>query len=144
MTRRSIPRELRRQLLAEAGGRCAYCRTPTSISGARLVVDHIVPEAAGGQTKLDNLCLPCHSCNEFKGAEIAGQDPVTREVLPLFHPRSQRWSDHFFWSPDGTEIIGTTAIGRATSRTLKMNNPLIVQARRLWVAVGAHPPEEDL
>jgi len=27
---------------------------------------------------------------------------------------------------------------------LKMNNPLIVNARHLWVAVGWHPPPEAL
>ena len=42
MTKRSIPRALRRRLLVDARGRCAYCRTLTSITGARLVIDHIV------------------------------------------------------------------------------------------------------
>ena len=144
MTKRSIPRAFRRRLLAEARGRCAYCRTPISISGARLVVDHIVPEAAGGQTEIENLCLACHSCNEFKGARVASEDSVTRKVVALFHPRRQRWSEHFRWSLDGTEVVGITPIGRATSIALKMNNPLIVEARRLWVAVGWHPPKEEL
>lgn len=144
MTKRPIPAALRRRLLVEARGRCAYCRTPTAISGARLVVDHIVPEAAGGPTKFENLCLACHSCNEFKGAQVASRDPVSRKLVPLFHPRRQRWSDHFRWSRDGSGIVGLTPVGRATSLALNMNHPLIVEARRLWAAVGWHPPKEDM
>lgn len=87
MTKRSISRALRRQLLAEARGRCAYCRTATTISGARLVVDHIIPEAAGGPTEFENLCLACHSCNEFKGAQVESTDPESGEFVPLYHPR---------------------------------------------------------
>jgi hypothetical protein len=107
-------------------------------------VDHIVPEAAGGQTEFDNLCLSCHSCNEFKGAQVASEDPVTGDSVALYHPRHQNWSDNFRWSPDGTEVVGITPIGRATLLALKMNHPVIIEARRLWVAVGWHPPAEDL
>ena len=81
---------------------------------------------------------------EFKGAQVASEDPVTGKAVALYHPRRQRWSEHFRWSLDGTEVVGITPIGRATSLALKMNNPLVVEARRLWVAVGWHPPGEDL
>jgi hypothetical protein len=144
MTRKSIPRELRRRVQTDAGGRCAYCHTLTSITGARLVVDHIVAEAAGGQTVLENLCLACHSCNEFKGSQAQARDPLTGRYVRIFHPRRDRWIDHFRWSSDATEIIGMTSIGRATLLALNMNNPLIVEARRSWTAVGWHPPSEDL
>ncbi len=77
MTKRSIPWELRRQLLADARGRCDYCHTLVSITGARLVVDHVVAEAAGGRTEFENLCLACHSCNEFKGTQAQARDTVT-------------------------------------------------------------------
>jgi hypothetical protein len=40
--------------------------------------------------------------------------------------------------------VGITPIGRATLLALRMNHPIIVEARRLWVAAGWHPPEEDL
>lgn len=144
MSKRSIGRSLRRRLSADARGRCAYCRTPTSLTGARLVVDHIIPEAEGGPTEFENLCLACHSCNEFKGTQVKSEDPVTGNVVALYHPRRQRWSDHFRWSVNGTEVVGITPTGRATSLALKMNNPLIVPARRLWVAVGWHPPPDHL
>lgn len=130
--------------MAEFGGRCAYCHTMTAITGARLVIDHIIPETVGGQTILDNLCLACHACNEFKGAKVEADDPVTSERVPLFHPRQQRWREHFRWSDDGCEIIGLTPIGRVTVLALNLNHFEIVEARRRWVRVGWHPPAEDM
>jgi 5-methylcytosine-specific restriction endonuclease McrA len=35
--------------------------------GIPMVVDHIVPLAAGGSSTSENLCLACYRCNEFKG-----------------------------------------------------------------------------
>jgi len=144
MTRTRISRSLRQRVVAEFRDQCAYCHTLTSITGARLVIDHIVPEAAGGQTVWENLCLACHSCNEFKGAQVEAQDPLTGESVLLFHPRRQQWSEHFYWSEDGSEIIGLTPVGRATVAALNMNHPDIVEARRRWAEVGWHPPQEDV
>jgi 5-methylcytosine-specific restriction endonuclease McrA len=98
MTRRHIPRSLRRRVLAESRNQCAYCHTLTAITGARLVIDHIIPEAAGGQTVWDNLCVACHACNEYKGTQVQAQDPLSDEVAPLFDPRRQPWRGHFCWS----------------------------------------------
>ena len=74
-SRGRVPRSLRRRLVVEWGGQCAYCHTLTAITGARPVVDHIIPEAIGGRTVWDNLCVACHSCNEFKGAQVEAEDP---------------------------------------------------------------------
>ena len=41
-----------------------------------MVVEHIVPLAAGGTFGMDNLCLSCYRCNEFKGARQQAPDPV--------------------------------------------------------------------
>ena len=38
----------------------------------------------------------------------------------LFHPRQQRWEDHFRW--DGIYVLGLTDIGRTTIRVLCINN----------------------
>ena len=144
MTGTRIPAPLRRRVLAEFRSRCAYCHALTSITGARLVIDHIIPEAAGGQTVGENLCVACHSCNEFKGALVGAQDPLTGKDVPLFHPRRQQWSKHFGWSEDGGKIIGLTPTGRATVLALNMNHPDVVAARLRWARVGWHPPEEDV
>jgi len=144
MTHPSIPPALRRRISAEARNRCAYCHSFTEITGAKPVIDHIIPTVAGGLTEPENLCLACHACNEFKGAQVVATDPLTGELAPLFHPRQQRWKEHFRWGPDGTEITGRTAVGRATVAALNLNHPLIVEACRRWVAVGWHPPSEDI
>jgi hypothetical protein len=144
MTRRRIPRSLRQRVIAESRNQCAYCHTPTAITGARLVIDHILPEAAGGQTIWANLCVACHACNEFKGAQVQAQDPLTGRLTPLFHPRRQPWRAHFGWSEDGCNIVGLTPTGRATVAALNMNHSVIVEARRRWVQVGWHPPLDDL
>lgn len=110
------------------------------ISGARMVLDHIIPQAAGGLTTEENLWLACHSCNEFKGAQVQGRDRGGRRVR-IFDPRRQRWRDHFAWGRDGTRIISLSSCGEATLKALQLNNDEVVQARRLWVSVGWWPPE---
>lgn len=105
-----------------------------------MAIDHIIPSSAGGSDTEENLCLACRRCNEFKGSQIHARDPEIGQTVRLFNPRQQEWDEHFQWSRDGTEIIGKTACGRATTIALKMNNPEIVVARRLWVSVGWWPP----
>ena len=144
MTRRRIPRALRQRVIAACRNQCAYCHTLTAITGARLVIDHIIPEAAGGQTVWENLCVACHSCNEFKGSQVAAHDPLTGERVSLFHPRQQLWRQHFCWSEDGSHIIGLTPAGRATVVALNLNHSIIVEARRRWARVGWHPPQDDV
>lgn len=138
-----VSRSLRQRIISEFQGLCAYCHTATSITGAALVIDHIIPESLGGKTELPNLCLACHSCNEFKGAQVEAEDPSTRSLAPLFHPRLHQWTEHFRWDQDGGEIIGLTPTGRATVAALNMNHSAIVHARKRWAKVGWHPPEED-
>jgi hypothetical protein len=70
-----------------------------------------------------------------------GIDPQTDEEVLLFNPRRQQWDEYFRWSEDGSQIIGTTATGRATVARLQMNRSLAVQARQRWVQAGCHPPK---
>ena len=108
-----------------------------------MVIDHLIPESQGGPTVSENLWLACRRCNEFKGTQTQAVDPLTDMIVPLFNPRVQSWAVHFAWSEDGTEIIGLTAIGRATVIALRLNNDEIVAARSLWVQVGWHPPSDQ-
>ena len=105
-----------------------------------MVVDHIIPEAQGGQTTFGNLCFACRRYNEFKGPITRIQEPLTGELVRIFHSRQHAWTDHFAWDAAGTRLIGLTAIGRATIIALNINNDVIVDARRHWVSVGWHPP----
>ncbi|RMF29335.1 MAG: HNH endonuclease [Chloroflexi bacterium] len=142
MTPAYIPLELRRQVRADAGRRCGYCRSSEVLTGMPLEIEHIIPEAAGGLTVRENLWLACHRCNGFKGSRTHAVDPVTGEQVALFNPRTQSWYEHFAWSLDGTLVIGLTPCGRATVEALRLNNEYVVEARRFWVEAGWHPPDE--
>jgi hypothetical protein len=147
MRRTAIPAALRRQVSADAGHRCGYCQSDEALTGVPLSVEHIIPLVAGGQTTRDNLWRSCRPCNELKGPQTAAPDPETGVSVPLFNPRAQAWLEHFAWSDDGSLVIGRTPIGRATVVALQLNRPLLVSARRRWVAVGWHPPtipDDDL
>lgn len=135
-----VPARLRRRVLAEANGLCAYCRSSERLMGVLFEIDHILPISAGGATTLENLCLACPVCNRFKAIRIAGLDPVTLQEARLFHPRIDRWSEHFSWLDHGSALHGLTPIGRVTIEALRMNRPEIIELRRYWVALGLHPP----
>ena len=132
---------LRGLVRARAHNRCEYCQTSEWLSGLPCEIDHILPRSAGGLTTDDNLCLACSSCNGHKGSLARAPDPETGEEVALFHPRQQIWREHLAWSQDGTYIVGLTACGRATVVALKLNHPLAVAARAIWVGMGRHPPK---
>lgn len=138
-----VSEELRARIDAADRRVCCYCRTAEANSGLRLTLDHIAPQSTGGATTFDNVCLACSACNEFKAGATHAVDPASGESVALFHPRTERWGDHFAWSPDATQIEGRTATGRATVLALRMNQPLIVTARGRWARLGWHPPREE-
>ncbi|MCC7208889.1 MAG: HNH endonuclease [Anaerolineae bacterium] len=135
-----IRSEARRLVYDRAQGCCEYCQTCEVNSGQVMQVDHIDPEA--GDT-LDNLCLACWSCNNYKRQATTAEDPETAAQVPLYNPRTQDWADHFAWEYGATWVRGLTATGRATVMRLKMNRPTLVQARQRWVKSGYHPPRRD-
>lgn len=59
---RNINWRLRALVLMRDGGRCQLCGTEAK-DGAKLQIDHIVPWANGGDTKLANLQVLCEVCN---------------------------------------------------------------------------------
>jgi hypothetical protein len=142
MSKAYISKALRQRVREQARHRCGYCLSQERITGQPLDVDHIIPEARGGPTEEGNLWLMCGKCNQYKGDAVIVPDPLTGEQVPLFNPRAQAWVDHFAWSPEGDRIIGLTAIGRATVTLVKLNRVELVNARRLWVSVGWHPPKD--
>jgi hypothetical protein len=107
-----------------------------------LEVDHIIPESFGGQTEEENLWLACSACNGHKSNRIAAVDPASGDLVRLYDPRRQTWSEHFAWNDSGDLIFGLTATGRATVEALDLNRPALVYARYLWTEWGWHPPEE--
>jgi hypothetical protein len=112
------------------------------VVGIPMVVEHIVPLTVGGASTLENLCLSCYRCNEFKGARQVAADPHEGSVVSLFHPRRERWAEHFAWEGDALTVRGRTPQGRATITLLRLNSEFLLQARRIWVMAGLHPPLE--
>jgi hypothetical protein len=142
MSRAYLPRAIRERIWSAAKGRCGYCLSQEAVSGLPLQIEHIVPLARGGKTIEENLWLACGSCNAHKGTRVFGVDPQTSDRVRLFDPRRQVWSEHFTWAAGATVIEGVTPTGRATVAALQLNRPLVVDARRVWVAAGWHPPAD--
>ena len=101
--------------------------------------DHIIARQHGGSTDLDNLAFSCLHCNRHKGPNIAGVDPTTGDLVPLYHPRQDRWEDHF--RLDGAHFAGRTAKGRITIQVLAMNAPDFLAVRETLMQEGSFPPE---
>jgi 5-methylcytosine-specific restriction endonuclease McrA len=129
----------RKSVRARAGERCEYCRLPEwALPLAAFHVEHITARVHGGGDGLVNLALACHHCNAHKGPNLSGIDPTTKELVRLFHPRRDRWEEHFHWR--GPRLIGRTSIGRTTIRTLAMNHAELIAIRRALIAEGVFPP----
>ena len=105
-------------------------------------IEHVEPQNLDGPTELENLALSCQECNNHKYVRTEAPDPVSGELVRLFHPRRDLWRDHFVWNNDFTEILGQTPCGRATVKALWLNRPGLVQLRRVLFAAGEHPPAE--
>ena len=131
---------LRKQIRAEARNRCGYCLSLQKYVLGVLEIDHIIPQAKGGTDDPDNLWLACRLCNGYKGVQTTALDTKTAKTTQLFNPRKQKWSQHFQWNSNGTQIVGKTAIGRATVNALQLNNFIAVTVREQWVQAGWHPP----
>ena len=120
---------------ARAGHRCEYCRFHQEDEPFfRLHVEHIVARQHGGSDHPDNLALSCHHCNGHKGPNLAGIDPITGKLIPLFNPRRQRWRRHFRIADP--VIVGRTRCGRATVAVLAPNLRDRVELRAQLLKAG--------
>ena len=61
---------------------------------------------------------------------------VEGELQRLFHPRTDRWAEHFVIE-DG-KVLGLSTIGKATVKLLNMNDPDRVELRR-WTSEQQNP-----
>ena len=122
MPRSRLPEDLIHRIREAAHNRCGYCLSPQRLVMARLKIDHIILRSRGGTDDESNLWLSCPLCNRHKSDRISACDPETLAEVALFHPRLQRWSDHFRWSDDGLSILGLTPTGRATVAALRLDD----------------------
>jgi hypothetical protein len=132
-----IPAELRRQIRQRANNRCEYCRFPESYTFDVHEIDHIYAEKHGGETIEVNLCLCCWICNRHKGSDLTSLDPLTGKITPLFHPRNDRWEEHF--QLDGALINPITPEGRVTVRLLQLNKRERVDERQILIDLKRYP-----
>jgi len=133
----AIPTDLRKLTIDRAADRCEYCGLAQAGQEATFHIDHVVPIASGGPTDAENLALACVSCSLRKGARESVHDPESGELVPVFNPRADTWSEHFRW--DGLQLLGTSAVGRATIAALELNRPLILSIRGEEEHWGRHP-----
>jgi hypothetical protein len=122
--------ETKRFVRARANERCEYCRIHQKIyPDFTFHIEHIVVKRHGGRDEVDNLALSSHLCNSKKGPNLSSLDPDPGLLTRLFHPRTDRWSEHFRATDDG-HIIGLTNVGRTTVNLLDMNSEIRRGTRR--------------
>jgi hypothetical protein len=132
-----ISAALRREVRERAGERCEYCLLAESEAIFPHEPDHLIALKHGGVTTSANLALACFDCNRFKGSDIASVDPLTGELVGLFNPRTQKWSDHFELR-EGV-IVPLTAYGRVTEKLLQLNLGSRIEVRERLIAIKEYP-----
>lgn len=137
MTRVPIPARLRRETATRASYQCEYCLLSEKDSTARHTIDHIRAVKHKGLTVIENLALACSDCNSNKGSDIAAIDPKSQQLIRLFDPRRDVWSEHFAF--DNASIVGLTILGRATVELLKFNTPTRMSQRAFLQSIGRYP-----
>jgi hypothetical protein len=133
--------KLRRAVYERARGRCEYCRLVEGTVNEAFVTDHIIASQHLGPSSLNNLAFSCARCNRHKGPNVAGVDQSNGQIVPLFNPRTDVWTDHFAWS-EGI-LVGRTATGRVTVHVLALNEPRVVERRLLLIRLGLFQPGDS-
>jgi HNH endonuclease len=131
-----IDAELRAKVAHRAGFRCEYCLLHEQDAGFGHEVDHIIGRQHGGETAPGNLAYACLICNRFKGPNLSSVDS-SGTIIPLFHPRLQRWADHFRLT--GAVIQPLTATGEATTNLLRLNAVERVVERSVLQRLNRYP-----
>lgn len=134
----SVPVMLRRLVVDRARQRCEYCGLAQRGQADPFHLDHVIPSFAGGPTSEENLALACSNCSLRKGKRTSYRDPATGEIVPLFNPRTEKWTDHFRWVD--LRVEGLTPIGRATVAALRMNQTRLLIVRSVQRLFGRFPP----
>jgi hypothetical protein len=129
-----------RAVAERAGHRCEYCGAPEAVFNFPFEVEHIEPPVHGGTDENSNLALACRACNVHKADALSALDPMTQTSVLLFNPRRDAWSNHFTPNLATGQIVGRTAVGRATALRLRMNTAVQLAARKQWIRLKLFPP----
>ena len=64
MTRKSIPKAIRKIVYEKYNGHCAYC--DQDLAYKDMQIDHLHPVYLGGKDELENYMPACRACNFYK------------------------------------------------------------------------------
>jgi hypothetical protein len=130
---------IRELVRRRAGDCCEYCHLPQDATPfITFHIEHVIAKQHTPNDKdMDNpnrLALSCDRCNLFKGPNLSSVDPESEQIVNLFNPRSDNWTDHF--ALRSGLIVGLSPTGRATVRLLNMNDTRRVDLREQWLDEG--------
>jgi len=126
---------IRNEVRQRAGNRCEYCRLRQEDEEENpFHIEHIIAQQHGGTDAQENLALACSWCNAVKGPNLSSIDPDSGELTRLYHPRKDRWAEHF--RRKGPYILGLTAVGRTTAWLLRFNDTDNLNQRHLLLELG--------
>jgi hypothetical protein len=131
------PEAIRKLVQSRALGCCEYCLLDQADAGLPHEIDHVISRKHGGTGGPENLAFACYLCNRYKGTDIASIHPGTGELVRLFHPRQDRWSEHFRIA--GPILEPLTDVGIVTSQLLRLNVTARVVERQLLQSLQRYP-----
>ena len=93
MSKIYIPIAIQRAILELSRNYCEYCVMPSNYSTDFFHFEHIIPLILNGKTEFANLARSCGICNNNKRDKVEHIDPLTQEMVRLYHPREDVWTD---------------------------------------------------
>ena len=132
-----VSEQLRKTVTQRAKHLCEYCLFHEEDALNTFHIEHIIPLKHNGKTIFSNLAYACPFCNNFKGTNIGTYLNNDQVFVPLYHPRQDIWSEHFFLS--GFIIEPLTKIGEATINILCLNEEKRLLERSLLQEIGRYP-----
>lgn len=144
MTEARVTNSQKQAVAQRANYCCEYCLSQLRYSPDPFSIEHITPLSRGGLNRMDNLAFACQGCNSRKYTSTTAIDPISGEMVSLYHPRQERWNDHFAWNDDFTRMLGLTPTGRATIESLQLNRDGVVNLRQVLHTIDKHPPSAGL
>jgi len=117
----TITSETREYIRQRANYACEFCGVTETDVGSELTIDHFQPITKGGDDSLENLLYCCPRCNQYK----LDYWPTRPDDPPLWNPRREPASQHFWEQDDGT-LFSLTETGAFTLKRLRLNRPSLV------------------
>ena len=120
----NIPSDRREQVRERADFACEYCGVTEADTGGELTIDHIQPQAYGGNDETENLAYCCIRCNGYK----SDYWPQADSTAALWNPRQEQSAAHFLELADG-RLYAVTPVGTFTLSRLRLNRSALVLNR---------------